>query len=67
MNTAELIMKHIDSRVQPLERDIKEMKSDIKELKEFKWKISGLVTIAGSLTGLLGFVISKLLEYYFKV
>lgn len=61
----QLILDHIDLKVDPIKEDIRELKADVKELTRFKWKVTGIVIAAGSGTGLLGFSLAKFLDKVF--
>ena len=57
-----LLKDHIDAKVDPIREDVRELKDDVRDLKQFKWRVTGIVIAAGSMTGLTGFSIAKLLD-----
>lgn len=59
------IKDYLDSTIKPIHEDVKEMRADIKELKEFKWKVTAIAIAASGATGLGGFSIAKLLDKFF--
>ena len=61
-----LLKEYMDNKVDPLHSDMQEMKRDIKELKEFRWKVTGIAIAASSFAGSATFSIAKLLEKLFN-
>lgn len=62
----ELLKQYMDVKVDPLHKDMHEVKRDIKELKEFRWKVTGIAIAASSFAGSATFSIAKLLEKLFN-